>query len=220
MPKNYFMNRENRSMDSSKVRNGDFVFVVTKENQGIKHFDQLYLVKINQTLSNGERYKNGFKIAGTIIESTGFDWKEYYKNCIMNFNTPEKVDMNEVQKAYKHLINASLSDKGVVGRIQYIALPKNFKPKPETSFLKLGLSNNEICDTKTLQQQLQYIKNNYYIDCPNYEENIDKLTRFRVLKTTLDANTLHGMSIYPNYCEVTIEDNKNIVEIKYIQLDY
>ena len=220
MPKNYFLNREPRSMDSSKVKNGDFVFIVTKEKQGEKHFSNLHLVKIKQTLSNGDSYKNGFKVNGQEVDKGSFGWESYYKNCIMNFNTPEKVNMEEVQKAYEYLKDAPLTDKFYIGRIQYIALPSNFTPQPDISTLKLGLANNQICDYVTLQEQLEYIKSNYYIECNNYNILIEKLIRFRTLVNMLDQKTLKSMRVLPNYCEITIENNKYIKKIRYFEINH
>lgn len=218
MPKNYFINRENRSMDSSKVKDGDYVFIVTKEDQGIKDFSKLHLVKIIRTLSHGRSYKNGFKVNGQEVDKGDFDWDNYYKNCILKFNDPNnKIDMSMIEKAYEYLKNAPLTDNYFIGRIQYIALPEHFTPKPEITYIKLGLVNNIECDTNALDKQLEYIKSNYYIDCSNYDDEVAKLRNYRNLSKIMDGETLKQVNIYPNHCILTIEDNRFVKGVKYIE---
>lgn len=233
MPKNYFINREERSMLPNKVKAGDFVFIVEKQKQGCKTIDELVLGKIKNKLSNGDRYKNGAKqMVIPISAETRKKIKPiidlYFKNAILHFN-----DKNYDLQPYIDKFNEGLKElqidlddecskyegELIVGRIQYYLYPENYKPKPKINILKLGLSNNQICDINTLQQQIQYIKSNYYINCSNYDENLNKLIKFRTLINTFDINTLNQMNIYPNYCEFIIENNKYLKDIKYYELN-
>lgn len=218
MPKNYFMNREKRSTDPSKVSNGDYVFIVAKEDQGIKDFNKLYFGKINQTLSNGCGYKNGFKVNLQVIDKGKFDFYKYYKECILNFNNPENIPKEKVDELWDYLRDAKPTGQFVIGRIQYIAFPEGYKPKPLITTLKLGLANNQLCDLNTLQQQIQYIKSSYYIKASDYKEILDKLIKYRTLILTLDTDMLKSMNISPNYCEITIENNKDVVSVKYTEI--
>lgn len=231
MPRNYFLNREIRSMNPAKVNVGDFAFIVEKQKQGAKSLDELQLGIIKQKLSNGDLYKNGAKV---MISPISLNTRkiikpfidEYYKNAILNFN--KEIDLNTFIDIFNKNIeklNIDLkkecneySGKLIVGRIQYYLYPKDYKPKPILNILKLGLSNNIICDNNTLQKQLLYIKSNYYIKCDNYEENINKLIKYRTLLNTFDICTLTNMNILSNYCELIIENNKFIKDIKYFEI--
>lgn len=230
MPKNYFLNREQRSMNPSLVKVGTIAFIVEKEKQGAKSLDELQLGVIKQKLSHGDLYKNGAKMKiAPLSQETRKKMKplidKYYKNAILHFNDKNynvqpfidefndelsKLDI-DIEKECKNY-NGEL----IVGRIQYYLYPENYKPKPIINILKLGLTNNQICNLETLQQQLQYIKSNYYIQCDNYEESINELIKFRTLIQTFDINTLKQMRIYPNYCEIIIEDNLFIKKVKLI----
>lgn len=234
MPKNYFENREKRSMDPTKVNVGDFAFIVEKQKQGAKSLDELQLGVIKQKLSNGDLYKNGAKVMiSPISEKTRKIIKpyitNYYKNAILNFNNSNinidkyieafddnleenKIDLKKECKEY--------SGELIVGRIQYYLYPSNYKPKPKLSKIKIGLSNNLICDNELLNKQLSYLKSNYSITCKDYNEKINKLIRFRTLITALNIDTLKQMNIYPNYCEIIIQDNEIITNINYFEIDY
>lgn len=234
MPKNYFTNREKRSMDPNKVHVGDFVFIVEKQKQGAKSLDELQLGVVKQKLSNGDLYKNGAKVMiAPLSKETRKIIKpyidKYYKDAILNFNN-ENVNLD----LYIDELNENLDKLGIdlrkeceeysgeliVGRIQYYLYPENYKPKPKISIIKLGLSNNTICTNDILRKQLDLLKSNYYINCKDYEENINKLIRFRTLINTFDITTLKQMKVYPNYCEITVEDNESITNIKYFEIDY
>lgn len=233
MPKNYFRNREKRSMDPTKVCVGEFAFIVEKQKQGAKSLDELQLGVIKQKLSNGDLYKNGAKVmVAPLSQETRKKIKpyidKYYNEAIMNFNNEtinrEIIDEfnNDLEKLEIDIEKECKEYKGelIVGRIQYYLYPMNYKPKPKISLVKIGLSNNLICDNELLNKQLSYLKSNYSIECKDYHTNINKLIRFRTLITALDINTLKGMNIYPNYCEIQIEDNQVITNINYFEGEY
>lgn len=231
MPKNYFKNREKRSMDPTKVKVGTLAFIVEKEKQGAKSLDELQLGLIKQKLSNGDLYKNGAKVKiaplnkeiRKIIKPL---IDEYYQNAILHFNE-ENYDLNKYVEDFNNKLEqlnldlnkecSSYEGELIVGRIQYYLYPEEYKSKPEITTIKLGLSNNQLCDINTLQQQVSYIRSKYVIGVDNFDEIIIKLNRFRTLINTLDINTLKQMNIYPNYCEINIENNHIIKDIKYIE---
>lgn len=232
MPKNYFINREQRGMDSNIVKCNQLVFIVEKHMQGCKSIDELQLGLIRLRLSNGGVYKNGCKVKIAPLSPTTRKMikpyiDEYYKKAILNFNNPNfdfKPHINKLNAAIKNLGLDLMKECNeyegelIVGRIQYFLYPENYKPDPILTILKLGLSNNKICDINSLQEQLNYIKSNYYINCNNYLENTNKLIKFRTLINTFDINTLRQMGIFPNYCEIFIEDNKYIKDTKYYEV--
>ena len=212
MPKNYFQNREERSKHPLQVKIGDLVFIVAKEDQGTKDFNQLYFGAINRVLSGGDGYEKGFKINLQIIEKGTFDFYRYYKECIFHFRSPQNIPMDKVQEFYAFMKTAKYTDNYKVGRIQYFALPPNFEPEPKMETFYVGISNNKICDIPILEQQVIYIKSNYTILDNNFISHIEQLSKYRNLNKVFSKDRLKQMNYKENYCRITIKENRYLTQ--------
>lgn len=229
LPKNYFLNREERSMNSDLIKCNQFAFIVEKHMQGCKSIDELQLGLIKMKLSHGGHYKNGAKTKiSPLSPATRKKLKpyidEYYKNAILHFNEPgynlekhidkfnaalEKLDIDIRKECEEY------EGELIVGRIQYYLYPDNYTPPPKRTFLMLGLANNKICDLSTLEQQLEYVKSNYYIDCANFNKYINELINFRTMQKCCDIREVLMMGYKPNCCKLIIEENR-IVDVEYL----
>lgn len=216
MPKNYFINREERSKYPSQVKLKDYVFIVAKEDQGTKDFHTLYFGIINNILSGGEGYANGFKVNIEILDKGDFDFEDYYRTCILNFNDLDNVSTNKVLDFYNFAEKTKRTGTYKVGRIQYFGLPKNFKPKTISKELYLGLHDNKLCDLDFLNNQINIIKSKYVIKDPSFYDHIEQMKKYRTLSKIFTKEKLLSMNCPPCYCQVIIESNNFLVKSKLI----
>lgn len=208
MPKNYFLNREERSKHPSQVKIGDIVFIVAKEDQGTKDFNKLYFGAIQRVLSGGDGYEKGFKINLQIIEKGNFNFEEYYNKCIMNFTTPKNIPWNKVNEFYEFMKTAKYTDQYKVGRIQYFALPKDFSPNPVIKSYTIGLYNNDVCDIDQLEKEIQFVRSKYTVIDKDFSLHIESLFKYRNLNKVFSAEQLERMNYKKNYIKITISEEK------------
>ena len=230
MPKNYFLNREERSMNSNLVKCNQFAFVVEKHMQGCKNIEQLQLGLIKMRLSNGGHYRNGAKVKiAPLSYSTRNKIKKqldnYYNNAILHFNdidtTPYVKEFNSyLEKLHIDIRKECEEYEGelIVGRIQYYLYPEEYIPAAKITYLYLGLLNNKICDLFVLNEQLKYLKSNYYFDCKDYDKYIEKLIKYRTIKECYNSLDLPIIDLKPNYCKLSIENDKYIKEIEFNEI--
>lgn len=208
MPRNYFLNREERSKHPSQVKIGDLVFIVAKEDQGTKDFNKLYFGAIQRVLSSGDGYEKGFKINLQIIDKGYFNFQKYYEECIMTFTNPQRIPWDKVNEFYEFMKTAKYTDKYIVGRIQYFALPKEFKPKPRIKSYTIGIYNNDICDIPQLEKEVQFIRSNYTVLDKDFAIQVEALFKYRNLNKVFSAEQLERMNYKKNYIKITISEEK------------
>lgn len=218
MPQNYFKNREDRSKEPDKIPLNSLVFIVEKHMQGTPNFEDLVLGRVIRVLSNGGHYNNGAKVVVyPIINKESLPLDRWYNDYILNFGNIDMEFYDYVDEINSFELEEDTMNT-VIGRVQYFLMPPNYKPKPIISDFLLGVEGDYICDINTLNNQIDYLKSNFYIDTKDLDNIISKLIKYRTMAMLFDQEHLNSLEIYPNYCEMKIYNYKYIKENNYIEI--